>query len=172
VIAVFCDRDGTLIDDVPYLADPEGVRIIDDAVVALRGARAAGYEVVIVTNQSGVARGLISPDQLAAVNRRVLDGLSERGIDVRDVRACIHGPDDGCACRKPLPGMITAAAAALDIDLGRSVMVGDAERDVRAGEVAGVGLNWLLGADTAPVGETVAAGTWAELAERMGWGRG
>lgn len=172
MIAVFCDRDGTLIDDVPYLADPDGVRIIDGAADALRGARAAGYEVVIVTNQSGVARGLISPDQLAAVNRRVLDGLSDRGVDVRGVWACVHGPDDGCACRKPLPGMIVDAAAELDIDLAPSVMVGDAERDIRAGEAAGVGLNWLLAPGAQPVGDTVAAGTWAELAERMGWNRG
>ena len=172
MIAVFCDRDGTLIDDVPYLNDPEGVRVIDDAVDALRGALDAGYEVVIITNQSGVARGLITPEQLDAVNERVLAGLADRGVPVRDLRACVHGPDDGCECRKPMPGMILASATELDIDLPRSVMVGDTERDVRAGEAAGVGINWLLGPGPAPAGDTVFSGTWRELADHMGWNRG
>jgi D-glycero-D-manno-heptose 1,7-bisphosphate phosphatase len=177
VRALFCDRDGTIMDDVPYLSDPAGVRLRPEAVEVMARARRAGWALVIVTNQSGVARGLITPEQLDAVNAAVLRALAARGVVVDDLRWCPHGPDDGCRCRKPRPGLILDAATGLGVDLVRSAVVGDAPRDACAGVAAGVGLNWLLGPDdgTGQVpecdGGVVRVGSWSALAEEMGLSR-
>lgn len=131
--AILFDRDATLIADGPYLADAEQVRPMPGAEVALRRLRAAQVPVGVVTNQSGVAKGLITPDQLEEVNRRVDDLLGP--FDVWKV--CPHGPEDGCACRKPAPGMVLAAAAKLGARPERCVMIGDTGADVTAALDAG-----------------------------------
>jgi D-glycero-D-manno-heptose 1,7-bisphosphate phosphatase len=135
--AVFVDRDGTLIDDVGYLADPDTVMFIDGSTSGLRDLRELGYALVLVSNQSGIARGLISNEQAEAVHERFAAMLAAEGVELDDVRYCPHGPDDGCSCRKPMPGLILDAAAALGIDLGRSFLVGDNDVDVEAGRAAG-----------------------------------
>ncbi|MFE7740782.1 HAD-IIIA family hydrolase [Nocardia sp. NPDC057455] len=132
-LALLFDRDDTLIIDVPYLADPSRVQPVPGAVDALRGVRAAGVQLGIVSNQSGVARGLISPEQLAAVNSRVEQLLGPFAT----WQVCVHGEDDGCACRKPEPGLVRRAAADLGVDVGRCVVIGDTGADVTAAMTAG-----------------------------------
>ena len=103
--AVLFDRDGTLVVDVPYNGDPQLVRPMAGALEALDRVRAAGLATGVLSNQSGVARGLLTLDQVASVNRQVEQLLGP--FDVWEI--CPHGPEDGCACRKPAPGMILAA---------------------------------------------------------------
>jgi histidinol-phosphate phosphatase family protein len=131
--AVLFDRDGTLVGDVPYNGDPDRVRPMPGAREALDRLRAAGVAIGVVSNQSGIARGLVTADEVAAVNARVEALLGPFGTWA----VCPHGPDDGCACRKPQPGLVVRAAAALGADPRRCVVVGDIGSDVDAGRAAG-----------------------------------
>ncbi|WP_027941884.1 HAD-IIIA family hydrolase [Amycolatopsis taiwanensis] len=132
-LALLFDRDDTLIEDVPYLADPEKVRPMPGAETMLPRLRAAGVRLGIISNQSGVAKDLISPEELAAVNSRVEALLGP--FDTWQV--CIHDRGDGCSCRKPGPGLIRQAAHALGVATDRCVIIGDTEADVLAAEGAG-----------------------------------
>jgi histidinol-phosphate phosphatase family protein len=131
---VLLDRDGTLIDDVPYNGDPRRVRPLPGVAVALDRLRARGVRLALVSNQSGIARGLLTPEQVAAVTDRVAELLGP----FDDVRWCPHGPGDGCACRKPAPGLLLDAAAALGVDPLRCAMLGDIGADVEAARAAGM----------------------------------
>jgi len=130
---VLFDRDGTLVVDVPYCADPELVTPVPTARAALSLLRAAGIPVGVVSNQSGIARGLLNRDQVDAVNRRVDDLLGPFNA----WQVCPHGPDDGCACRKPAPGMVLAAAQQLGVAPGDVAVIGDIGADVGAARAAG-----------------------------------
>lgn len=131
--AVLFDRDDTLIHDVPYNADPAAVRPMPGARAALERLRAIGVPVGVVSNQSGVARGLLTAEQLSQVNAEVTRLLGP--FDVWSV--CTHGEHDGCACRKPEPGLVTAAAARLGVSPRRCVLIGDTGADVAAAAQAG-----------------------------------
>jgi histidinol-phosphate phosphatase family protein len=131
--AVLFDRDGTLIVDVPYNGDPERVLPIDGAAASLERLRAAGVKTGVVSNQSGVARGLLSPGDVDAVNRRLETLLGPLG----PVEWCPHGPGDGCGCRKPAPGLILRAAARLGVRPDRCAVIGDIGADVEAARAAG-----------------------------------
>jgi histidinol-phosphate phosphatase family protein len=131
--AVLFDRDGTLVEDVPYNGDPSLVRAMPGARAALDRLRAAGIRVAMVTNQSGVARGVLTADQVAAVNRRVEELVGP--LDATLV--CEHGPTDGCTCRKPEPGLVLAAARRLGVSPSECAVVGDIESDVVAARRAG-----------------------------------
>lgn len=131
--AVLFDRDGTLVVDVAYNGDPTLVEPVPGARQALDRLREAGLPVALVSNQSGVARGLLTCDQVAAVNRRVAELLGP--FDAMLV--CPHGPADGCECRKPRPGMVTKAAAELGVRVERCAVVGDIAADVGAALAAG-----------------------------------
>lgn len=134
--ALFLDRDGTLIVDVGYPRDPAAVALLPgaaDALAALPGEVA----LVIVTNQSGLARGLVTPAEAAAVQAEVERQFAAAGVRFAGTYVCPHGPDDGCRCRKPAPGMLLDAARALGLDLDRSLMIGDKAADVAAGRAAG-----------------------------------
>jgi len=131
--AVLLDRDGTLIVDVPYNDDPEQVVPVAGAREALERLRAAGVPLGVVSNQSGVARGLVSPEALAAVNARVEELLGPLG----PWAVCPHGPDEGCACRKPEPGLVLEAAGRLGVEPSRCAVVGDIGADVEAARAAG-----------------------------------
>lgn len=130
---VLFDRDGTLVEDVPYNGDPALVRPMPGAREGLDRLRAAGVRVGVVTNQSGVGTGRIRPDQLAAVNARVAALLGP--FDVWQV--CPHAPDAGCTCRKPAPGLVLAACAALGVAPARCLVVGDIGADMLAARRAG-----------------------------------
>lgn len=147
--AVFLDKDGTLVHDVPYNVDPTHVRLTPGARAGVRALRRAGYALVVATNQSGVARGLFAPEALGAVRDRIeaLIGLTLDGFCF-----CPHHPAGRvpaytavCGCRKPLPGLLLRAASDLGLDLARSWMVGDILHDVEAGTRAGCRTVLLLG---------------------------
>ncbi|WP_203921367.1 D-glycero-alpha-D-manno-heptose-1,7-bisphosphate 7-phosphatase [Rugosimonospora africana] len=131
--AALFDRDGTLIENVPYNADPRLVRPIPGAREALDRLRGAGLKLGVVTNQSAIRRGLATAEQVEAVNRRVEELLGP--FDTWQV--CPHGPHDGCACRKPAPGMVLDAAAALGVATPECVVVGDNGTDLAAAAAAG-----------------------------------
>jgi histidinol-phosphate phosphatase family protein len=131
--AVLFDRDGTLVDDVPYNGDPDRVRARPDARAALDRLRRRGLPIGVVTNQSGVARGLLTADQVARVNRRVEDLVGP----IATWTVCPHGPDHGCGCRKPRPGLVLEAAARLGVPADRCAVVGDIGADVEAARAAG-----------------------------------
>jgi histidinol-phosphate phosphatase family protein len=131
--AVLLDRDGTLLVDAPYNGDPARVEPMPGARAALERLRAANVPTAIVSNQSGIARGLITRAQVDAVNARMEEVLGPVG----PILVCPHGPDDGCACRKPAPGLVLAAAAALGVEPGRCVVIGDIGADVGAARAAG-----------------------------------
>jgi HAD superfamily hydrolase (TIGR01662 family) len=131
--AVLFDRDGTLIHDVPYNSDPTAVRPLPGVKQALDRLRDLGIPIGVVSNQSGVARGLISPEQLEQVNTRVAQLLGP--FDVLCV--CPHGEHDGCGCRKPAPGLVHAAAGQLGVPVERCVVIGDIGADVTAAAAAG-----------------------------------
>lgn len=133
--AVLFDRDGTLIHDVPYLADPTRVRPMDGATTALDRLRSAGVLIGIVSNQSGVARGLITPEELAEVNERVDQLLGP--FDTWQV--CPHRDEDDCGCRKPAAGLVCAAAHELGVQPRDCVLIGDIGADVQAALRAGAG---------------------------------
>jgi D-glycero-D-manno-heptose 1,7-bisphosphate phosphatase len=137
--AVFLDRDGTLIEEVGWLSDPDGVAIIPGVPDALRRLADAGFVLVVVSNQGGVARGLFTEDHIRAVIGRVVELLGDAGTTLTAWYHCPHHPEFGppCDCRKPAPGMLLDAAREHDLDLGRSWMVGDHLVDVEAGLAAG-----------------------------------
>lgn len=132
-LAVLLDRDDTIIEDGPYLNDPAGVVPMPGARPALDRLRRHGVLLAVTTNQSGVAHGLISPGQLIAVNAEVEEQLG--AFD--SWQMCVHSEDDGCGCRKPEPGMVTAAAADLAVPPHRCVLIGDTGGDVTAALAAG-----------------------------------
>jgi histidinol-phosphate phosphatase family protein len=131
--AVLFDRDGTLVADVPYNGDPGRVVAMPGAREAVARLRGAGVPTAVVSNQSGVGRGLLRVEQVAAVNRRVEELLGPLGPWM----VCLHGPEDGCRCRKPGPGLIEAAAGALGVDPRDCVVIGDIGADVEAARAAG-----------------------------------
>jgi histidinol-phosphate phosphatase family protein len=131
--AVLLDRDGTLVVDVPYNDDPARVAPLPGARAALDRLRAAGVALAVVSNQSGVARGLLTREQVAAVNDRIEQLLGPLGPWF----VCPHGPEDGCACRKPAPGLVLAAARALGVRPEECVVIGDTGADVAAARAAG-----------------------------------
>lgn len=137
--AAFIDRDGTLVAKRDYLADPEGVELVPGAAAALRRLRRAGYALVVVTNQSGIARGLYTPADYEAVRRRIDAVLAAEGVRLDGVYHCPHHPDlsGPCDCRKPGVGLYRRAAAQLGLDLGRSLYIGDRLKDVEPAEVLG-----------------------------------
>jgi D-glycero-D-manno-heptose 1,7-bisphosphate phosphatase len=131
--AVLFDRDGTLIRDVPYNGDPNRVEPMPGAIEALGRLRRAEVPVAVVTNQSGVAKGLLSPDDMDQVNAKVEELLGP--FDAWAI--CVHDDGDGCTCRKPAPGLVIRAAAVLDVSPRDCVVVGDIGRDMEAARAAG-----------------------------------
>ncbi|HNS21168.1 MAG TPA: HAD family hydrolase [Sedimentisphaerales bacterium] len=142
--AIFFDRDGTLIHDPGYLNHPDQVQLLDGAAEALRELRGLSYKTVVVSNQSGVARGIVTEEMLERIHERLRDLLSTKGASLDKVYYCPYHPDGvidqyrkDSDWRKPKPGMLLAAAKEMDIDLTKSWMIGDNERDVEAGRTAG-----------------------------------
>jgi histidinol-phosphate phosphatase family protein len=133
-LAVLLDRDGTLVHDVPYNKDPALVVPLPGVRRGLDRLRAHGIRLAIVSNQSGVARGLLTQDDVAAVMAGTRDLLGP----IDDVRWCPHGPDDGCTCRKPAPGLLLEAATTLGVDPLRCALIGDIGADVEAAAAAGM----------------------------------
>src|SRR5205807_10584593 len=134
--AVFVDRDGTIMENCDYCSDPKDVKIFPGVPNALRGLKSKGFKLVIVTNQSGIGRGLITVEQYRAVEAEVLRQLGAGLIDA--TYFCPDVPGQHSSCRKPAPGMIVEATRQHQIDLTRSFLIGDKEIDVECGRNAGV----------------------------------
>lgn len=142
--AVFLDRDNTLIEDPGYLTDPNSIRLLPGVELAVKTFMQAGYLVVVVTNQSGVARGLLTEETLAKIHERLMQVMAGKGARIDEIYYCPFHPDGAVEqyavesdLRKPKPGMLLQAAEEMDIDLSASWMVGDGPHDVEAGQRAG-----------------------------------
>ena len=159
--AIFLDRDGTVVEDTGYLSRPEEVRVLPGAAEALRALRGEGYLLVLVSNQSGIGRGLITPEQAEAVHERVVAELERAGVTIDASYYCPHAPDEGCRCRKPAPGLILDAAEALEVDRAKSFMVGNSPSDVAAGKAAGC-RTIAVGAEVETGAHWTASG-WADV---------
>jgi D-glycero-D-manno-heptose 1,7-bisphosphate phosphatase len=158
--AAFLDRDGTIIEERHYLADPDGVVLLPGAAEGLRALRGLGFALVIITNQSGIARGLYDQAAYRAVQARTEALLRAHGVRIDGTFLCPHHPDftGPCACRKPGVALFREAARTLDLDLGASIYVGDRVHDAApAGTLGGRGFLVRTGHGVAP-GETVPAG--------------
>jgi D-glycero-D-manno-heptose 1,7-bisphosphate phosphatase len=135
--AVFLDRDGTIIEDKGFLGDPSGVEILPTVTDALRLLREHGFATIVVSNQSGVARGYFDDDAVRVVNDEIARQLANDGIVIDAWYWCSHF-DEGCECRKPAPGMVHRAVAEHGLTLDGSVMVGDRGSDVALGHAVGI----------------------------------
>lgn len=145
VRALFLDRDGTINLDPGYISQPGAIRLLPGAAAAIRRARDQGFKIVVITNQSGVGRGLIEAHVLPMIHERLNELLKqEAGASVDYFASCVHHPDAGCDCRKPRPRLVFEAQAALGIDLDRSVFIGDRLTDVATGKSAHVGRTVLV----------------------------
>jgi D-glycero-D-manno-heptose 1,7-bisphosphate phosphatase len=143
--AIFIDRDGVIIENrANYVRSWADVEILPEAVEALRLASSSKFKIVIVTNQSGIGKGLIPPGTARRINRRLLKIITDGGGRIDGIYVCPHTPDDHCACRKPKPGLLLTAAKDLAIDLSQSIMIGDALTDIQAGQQAGVAASILV----------------------------
>ena len=142
--AIFLDRDNTIIDDPGYINHPNQVQLLPGAGSALSDMRNMGYKLIIITNQSGVARGIVTEETLSEIHRRLIELLRSEGVSIDGIYYCPFHPDGviekyrkESRLRKPSPGMLQLAAEDLDIDLRYSWMIGDSYRDVEAGKLAG-----------------------------------
>ena len=129
--AVYLDRDGTIIEHVHYINDPNKVKLISHAGEGLRLMREKGYLLYVISNQSGVARGLIDDEQFKAVHEKFCDFLKQEGVEIAEFCYCFHHPDDKGSCRKPNTGLVAKEFNDKPIDLSQSVMVGDNKSDLQ-----------------------------------------
>ncbi len=142
--AVFLDRDGTIVVHEHYLSSPEQLKLLPNAAEGIRLFREHGYLIIVVTNQSGVARGFFDEERLMLIHQKLIGMLEEEGVVIDGIYYCPHHTEGvieqykiNCDCRKPGPGMLLNAAQRYNIDLTQSLMVGDSETDMLAGKNAG-----------------------------------
>ena len=179
VPAIFLDRDGTVNVDHGYVHEIDDFQFIDGAIEAMQQLKKMGYALVLVTNQSGIARGMFSEEQFMQLTEWMDWSLADRDVDLDGIYYCPHHPEAAvedyrqqCDCRKPQPGMLLSAMKELNIDMAASYMVGDKIDDVRAGKAAGVGTTVLVRSGKPVTAEGEAAADWvieslAELPKRI-----
>ncbi|MCB2185636.1 MAG: HAD family hydrolase [Deltaproteobacteria bacterium] len=152
---VVLDRDGTIIKDAHYLADPAGVELLPGSLAGLARLAGLGLGLVVISNQSGVGRGYFGPAEVAAVNARVAELLAAGGVAVAGWYYCPHTPEEGCACRKPGPALLLQAAREHGFDPAQAFVVGDKAADVDLGLGAGATAILVLTGHGAEAAETV-----------------
>jgi D-glycero-D-manno-heptose 1,7-bisphosphate phosphatase len=135
---IFLDRDGVINKEVGYLHKIKDFEFIDGVFEACLYFQSLGYQLIIVTNQSGIDRGYYNEDDFHIINNWMLEKFSNQGINILDVFFCPHGPESTCVCRKPKPGMFIQANDRYGIDMSNSWMIGDKEADVQAANAAGI----------------------------------
>jgi D-glycero-D-manno-heptose 1,7-bisphosphate phosphatase len=140
---VILDRDGTIVIDRGYLAEPDGLEFMPSAPEALQWLCVHGYGLIVITNQSGVGRGLFTMDQVEAMNARLREMVEGIGARLTKIYVCPHVPDANCACRKPNLALMQQAAMELNFNPRGSVVVGDKESDVEFGARAGARTIWI-----------------------------
>lgn len=160
--ALFLDRDGTLIIDVGYPRDPARVEPLPGAFDALRALQAR-FALVIISNQSGLGRGLITEREARDVHDRVIEVFAQAGVAFAGSYYCPHAPEASCACRKPAPGLLLDAAGELGLDLTTSVMIGDKASDIAAGLAAGCRHALRFGPDTDGVSGSQRCDDWPSV---------
>lgn len=147
--AVFFDRDDTLIKDSGYMFETEQLQYFPDTLQTLEALTNRGYQIFIVTNQSGVGRGYFTLDQMHKFNNHLISDLKTKGIMIKDLAYCPHSPEDSCDCRKPSPKLINDLCKKYDIDKSASFMFGDKDSDLNAGLHAGLRSFKIHGRDIA-----------------------
>lgn len=169
--AVFIDRDDTINRDVPYCSRPEDLELLPRVIEAIRLLNQHGFKIVVITNQSGIARGYFSEQTLEQIHRRMREELARGGAVIDAIYYCPHHPQEGCKCRKPQPTLLWRAAQELNLDVRRSFTVGDRPEDVQMGKEAGC-LTVLVPRDSSwkRVGKEVAPDyVAADLYEAAAW---
>lgn len=161
--ALFLDRDGTLIVDVGYPRDPARVELVAGAADALRELQ-RDWVLVVISNQSGIGRGIINEAEAAAVHGRFLAMFAEVGVTFAGCYYCPHAPDAQCRCRKPAPGLLEDAARELGLDLAASAMIGDKPSDLEAGRAAGCARLIRFGADGDESAPAACRSEWSQIA--------
>ena len=142
---VFLDRDGVINrDSADYILSLAQFEFLPGSLAALRRLTACGFPLIVVTNQSALGRGWISADELARIHDHLRSAAAAAGARILDILVCPHHPSEGCACRKPLPGLLHAAAAAHAVDFRSAVLIGDSRRDIQCARRAGVGTTILV----------------------------
>ena len=137
--AIFLDRDGVINKEIGYVYRVEDFILTDDIIPSLKKLQEAGFIFIVVTNQSGIAKELYTHEDVAKVHAHMLKLLTENGIKISEIYYCPHHSDvEPCICRKPDSGMFEKAIARFNIDISKSFLIGDKERDIQAGEKAGV----------------------------------
>jgi D-glycero-D-manno-heptose 1,7-bisphosphate phosphatase len=134
---IVLDRDGTIVIDRGYADDAAGLEFVPGAAEGLRSLHVSGYRLLVITNQSGVGRGLFPLERVHQMNARLEVMVREAGARLERIYFCPHAPEAGCACRKPAPGLLAQAAAELRFDPARAVVIGDKESDIEFGRRAG-----------------------------------
>ena len=168
--ALFLDRDGVININHGYVHTPEQTQWLPGIFELCRAARAAGFALVVVTNQAGIARGLYSEEQFLDYTHWVHEQFRQNEAPLDATFYCPHHPESGvgeglldCDCRKPKPGMLLGAAQLLRLDLAKSLLLGDAESDMQAAAAAGVGRAFLLGRDLQSPDQLPALARWESL---------
>ena len=137
--AIFLDRDGVINKEIGYVFRVEDFFLTDDIIPALKKLQDAGFIFIVITNQSCIAKELYTLDDVEAVHKHMLSLMTENGIRISEIYYCTHHPDvEPCICRKPDSGMLEKAIARFNIDVSKSFLIGDKERDIQAAEKAGV----------------------------------
>ena len=163
--AIFLDRDGVIVENRPnYILSWADVAVYPQALAALARLRQGPHIIVVITNQSAIGRGLLTPAAAQAVNTRLIEVVAQAGGRIDAVYLCPHTPDDACACRKPRPGLLLQAAREMSLDLAASLLIGDALTDLQAGLNAGVGQVALVRTGRGQAQSALPAATaWSEL---------
>jgi D-glycero-D-manno-heptose 1,7-bisphosphate phosphatase len=167
--ALFLDRDGTIIAERGYLKDPSGIEILPGAVDALRKLAREGWKLIVVSNQSGVGRGLMTVEEMNAVQAKFLRTLRAQGVEITASYFCTHTPEDNCECRKPATLSVEKAVREHAISAQQSWMIGDREGDILCGRNAGCSTIWLRNQQfpvAAELPDYIAA-DWGEVYERI-----
>lgn len=174
--AVFLDRDGVMNVDNGYVSQVDDFQFIEGVIDACKKAKEKGYLLVVITNQSGIARGYFSEDQFHTLTEWMDWSMADRGVDLDGIYYCPHHSEKGigeykvdCDCRKPKPGMLFDAIKELNIDVKQSILVGDKVSDLKAGVAAGVETNYLVrtGKEITAEGEELATAIFDDLAAAL-----
>ena len=141
---LFLDRDGVVNIDKHFVSRIEDIVFIDGIFQVCKYFNAQGFAIVIITNQSGIARELFSEQDFQTVMTFIIQEFKRKGVEILDFFHCPHGPDDNCSCRKPLPGLFTQALRQFNVEAKNCISIGDRERDIDAALAAGISHNYLM----------------------------
>jgi D,D-heptose 1,7-bisphosphate phosphatase len=164
--AVFVDRDGTINRDVPYCSRPEDFELLAGVGEGIRLLNENGYKVIVITNQSGIARGYFTEETLEEIHQKMRQDLKAYHARVDAIYYCPHHPDEGCDCRKPNPKMVFEAAKDLNCDISKSYVIGDSEKDIEMGLRAGCNQSLMINSNGIP---NTGQGLFRSFKEAVNW---